>query len=147
MTLTRKRVASSLARNSKSAVVEEVFKDPVTQGYMIKKMGITMRNELKSMCSERVNSILSSQRSSHLHQFTWDKLLRELSLYAPVFLSILNSLTQTRRPRMNRDAVIGMCSAILLKFRLSKMSTVQKLISLILYAGHSGKQVQFGLLC
>ena len=125
----------------------ELFKDPVSRRYMTKKMGIVMRHELKSMCSERVNSILSSQCSSHLHQFTWDKLPKELSLNAPVFLSTLISLTQTWQPRMNRDAIIGMCSAILLKFRLSKMSTVQKLISLILYAGHSGKQVQFGLIC
>ena len=125
----------------------ELFKDPVSRRYMTKKMGIVMRHELKSMCSERVNSILSSQCSSHLHQFTWDKLLKELSLNAPVFLFTLISLTQTRQPCMNRDAIIGMCSAILLKFRLSKMSTVQKLISLILYAGHSGKQVQFGLIC
>ncbi len=123
----------------------ELFKDPVSRRYMIKKMGIVMRHELKSMCSERVNSILSSQCSSHLHQFTWDKLLQELSVNAPVFLSTLLSLTQTRQPRMNRDAIIGMCSAILLKFRFSKMSTIQKLISLILYAGHSGKQVQLGL--
>ena len=30
---------------------------------------------------------------------------------------------------------------ILLKFRFAKMSLVQKIVSLILYAGHAGKQV------
>ena len=125
----------------------EVFKDPVARGYKMKKMGIVMRTELQSMCSERANSILTSQSASDLLQFTWDKLLKELSLNAPTFLSILNALTQTRRPRANRDAIIGICSAILLKFRFSKMIIVQKLISIILYAGHSGKQVELGLLC
>ena len=51
------------------------------------------------------------------------------------------SNSHTRKPRTNRNAVIGMCSAILLKFRNSKMSMVQKMLSLILYAGNSGKQV------
>ena len=145
LTPTKKHVARSLVKNSKGALVAELFKDPVSRQYMMKKMAVVMRHELKSMCSERVNSILSSQCSSHLRQFTWDKLLQELLLNAPVFLSVLLSLTQTRQPRLNRAAIIGMCSALLLKLRFSKMSTVQKLISLILYAGHSGKQVQFGL--
>ena len=95
----------------------------------MKRMAHVMRDELKTMSSQLVNSILSSQCSAHLCQFKWDKLLQELSLNAPVYLSMLISLTQTRQPRLNRLAVIGMSSAILLKLHLSKMSAVQKLIS------------------
>ncbi len=67
--------------------------------------------------------------------------LGELKQYAPMLLSILSSCTTTRSPRDNRDAVIGFVSSILLKFQFGKMNTVQKLVSLILYAGHFGKQV------
>jgi len=34
-----------------------------------------------------------------------------------------------------------MCAALMLKHRFTEMSLVQKIISLVLYAGHSDKQV------
>ena len=60
---------------------------------------------------------------------------------APTLLALLEFCTYTRKPRVNRMAVLGMCVALLLKFSFHKMCLVQKIISLILYAGHSGKQV------
>ena len=93
------------------------------------------------MCSEHTSSVLSSQSVTDLWEFTWEKLLHELKVNAPILLSILRECTKTRRPRPNQNAVIGMCAVILLKHRFKKMSLVQRILSLILYAGHSGKQV------
>ena len=75
---------------------------------------------------------------------SWDKLLTEVSTYAPVFLSLLRAATYTRRSRDNQSAVIGICAAVLLKHRFHKMNLVQKLLSLILYSGHSSKKVFLG---
>lgn len=102
---------------------------------------IILQKELSSMCSEKVNSILSGQSPTELKEFTWSKLVNELLESSPVFLSLLQSCTRTRRRRPNQVAVIGMCAAILLKHRHSKISLVQRILSLILCAGHSGKQV------
>ena len=44
-----------------------------------------------------------------------------------------------QKPHMNREATIGICAAIL---RYLKMNLAQKIISLVLYCGHSAKQVQ-----
>ena len=52
---------------------------------------------------------------------------------------ILSSITKTKSERANQNAIIGMCATILLKHRYSKMSLVQKIISTILYAGHTSK--------
>ena len=41
--------------------------------------------------------------------------------------------------------VIGTCVAILLKHRNPKLSLLQKIISLVLYAGHASKQVHKSL--
>lgn len=100
-----------------------------------------LRKELTLMSSHKTKSILASQDIADIKAFTWSKVLNELSSNAPILLSILMSCTYRRRPRLNRNAVIGMCSAILLKFRYSKMSMVQRILSLILRAGSSGKQV------
>lgn len=100
-----------------------------------------VRNELISMCTESRSSILRSQSPAALRGFTWNALLQELAVTAPILLSILQKCTHTRRPRPNQAAVIGMCFSILLKHRFSKMCLMQKILTLILYGGHSGKQV------
>ena len=42
---------------------------------------------------------------------------------------------------------IGLCVAIMLKYRRPTMSLVQKLIAVILYSGHSSKKVYYYMCC
>lgn len=137
----RKRIGKAVARGSKKAMVEECFKDPVMKKYLVETVGRIVRSELIAMCSVKVSSILLEQSEDVYGDFIWDKIHAEMEVNTPVLLSIFQACTHTRRPRINRKAVIGMCAAILLKYRFFKMSLVQRIISLILYAGHSGKQV------
>ena len=90
-------------------------------------------------------SHLISQEKTYLSMFSWDKLLGELEENAPILLAILRECTQTKVPRPNQMSVIGMCAAIVLKYRYSKMSLVQKIISIILHGGHRGKLVSLNL--
>lgn len=143
LTPTRKRLGKAVARRSKKEIVDQSMKDPLVKRYMIEKMGQILRSEVTTMCSDRTCSILSNQSVDAMKIFTWDALLIELQSHAPLLYSLLTSCTHTRRPRPNRNAVIGVCAAILLKHRYERMSLVQKIISLILYAGHSGKQVSY----
>ena len=69
--------------------------------------------------------------------------MEELHANAPVLISILRAATKTRVCRSNTNAVVGTCTAILLKHRNPKMGLLQKIISLILYSGHASKQVSF----
>jgi len=80
--------------------------------------------------------MLQDHLASNLKSFTWDVLLLELYASAPLLMSVLLGCTCTKRPRKS-----GMCVVLLLKNCRNKMSLVQKLVSLILYIGHSGKQV------
>lgn len=122
-------------------MVNECFKDPAMKKYLVEKVGRIARSELAAMCSEEVSSCLLKQSEDVYSTFIWERIHAELEVNTPVLLSIFQSCTHTRKPRVNRKAVIGMCAAILLKNRFSKMSLVQRIVSLILYAGHSGKQV------
>ena len=72
--------------------------------------------------------------------------LQELHVHAHNLLHLLNSITSTKTDRDNQKAIIGMCASILLKHRYSKMSLVQKIVSVILYAGHTSKQVSMTLI-
>ena len=93
------------------------------------------------MCSDKVNSILASQSESDMKTSRWKNLMSELSENDPVFISLLQSCTWTRNSYINWDVIIGICTVMLLKYRYSKMSQVQRILSIIVYAGHSGKEV------
>ncbi len=93
------------------------------------------------MASNKVESVLRSQSKDDIKSFSWDVLHLELATNAPTLVSILSAATKTRVARPNTKAVISTCAAVLLNHRNPKMSLLQKIISLILYAGHSSKQV------
>ena len=82
------------------------------------------------LCSPAANSVLGSQSLSDLSDFTWERVVKELEMHAPVLLSILRDATVTRTDRPNREAITGMCAALLLKHRYFKMSLVQKILAL-----------------
>ena len=158
LTPSRKAMGKAVARRSKQSLIVQALKDPVTKVFIVKKIGILLKQELTQMCSDKAKSFLQYQSASVL-EFEWDTLIAELSIHAPVLLSLLSSCTMTRKPRQNSSAVIGMCCTLLLKFRYffircnlnnsdfychyrySKMCLIQKAVSLILYASNCGKQV------
>ena len=51
-------------------------------------------------------------------------------MYAPVLLSILKDATVIRTYKPNREGIISMCAALLLKHHYFKMSQVQKILAL-----------------
>ena len=123
------------------AITDHCFKDEVLKEHSVNKVAQLIHLEVKKMCSHNVNSILRQTSCEALGNFHWSNVIRELQQHAPTLMTILNACTKTRRYKKNRNGVIGMCAALLLKFRYNRMSLVQKLISTILYAGHNGKQV------
>ena len=142
MTPTRKTMVKAVARRSKLTIARECMKDQNTRNYVMKCISRTIQLEMKEMCSHEANSILKQQLPTNFKEFSWDTLLGEVQTYAPVLYSFMNACTKTKTPRSNRKATIGICIAMLLKYRYRNMCLVQKIVSLILYAGHSAKQVR-----
>lgn len=141
LTPRRKHIGKAIARKSHKTIAMEALKNVCTRKHIVMSPGKELAKEIKVMASDSANSILQSQNPDHLKQFSWDVLLHELSTYVPLLKSLLFSATKTRVARSNTDAVVGMCAAILINHRNSKMSLIQKINSLILYAGHTSKQV------
>lgn len=61
--------------------------------------------------------------------------------YVPVLVSLLEAFTHAKTLCINITVLMEMCAGLVLKHRFSEMSLVQKIISLVLYAGHSDNQV------
>jgi len=134
-------MGKSVARGSKKSLIRHCFNDPIARSHMLNKIGQVLRHEIKVMCSDNVNSILKSPNTDELKVFTWDKVLSELKLHAPVLTNILFSCTKTKAVRENQTGTVGFIASMLLRYKYNRMNLVQKIISLILYAGHCAKQV------
>ena len=133
-------------RESNSSKEQEVllcraWKTPSQKNYIPKMIGREVAKKVKDMVSDKVKSVLQSQNVDQLESFCWAILLQQFSEFAPILKRLLTYATKTRLPRSNTDAVIGFCAAILLNHRNPKMNLIQQINSIILYAGHSSKQV------
>ena len=146
LTPKRKKLGKAVARGFNHSIIRECFSNTTTKKELYWKLVQLLRREIKNMCSEKVNSLLLDKSSGALSEFSWEKLKNELSSNAPTLFCILQGCTMTKVPRSNRDATIGICAAILLRFHYPKMSLVQRIISIVLYTGHSAKQVINSLL-
>lgn len=111
--------------------------------YIVKKIGKFVRAELCKLCSDKHLSILRNNSAEALKEFDWDEITDEFLTYAPILMSILRASTETKKPRINTNAVIVMCMGLLLKHRFIKMCLIQRIVSIILYAGNADKQVMY----
>ena len=117
------------------------FENAALRKTVISKVGNILQSEVAALCTDRCNSVLRRHSKEELLNFKWQSVNQEMHDYSPTLLSLLHAATRTRRKRPNRDAVIAMCTAMICKLRRPEMSTVQKTLSLLLYAGHASKQV------
>lgn len=130
-------------RKNKWKCATESLKEPLIRDYIIKKLLTLVNKEIKCLCSSKVNSFL---RSSDVTGFSWDAVITQVKSHAPLFFAFMQACMHTMTPRKNHSAVLGMCTAILLKHRCRDMNLVQKVLSLVLYVGNARKQVLFIIL-
>jgi len=141
LTPRRKRIGKAIGRSCRRVIAQECIKDTITRQFLLEQLARLIRSELKALCSTKESNMLYQKTNEALNQFSWNQLMAELESNAPVLLYILKVCTSTKGQRINTNAVIGMCIAIITKHRHFKMSLVQRIISLILYSGHANKQV------
>ena len=145
LTPRRRRIGKAVGRGSRKAIARECIKDSITLKYALGFLGNAIKKEMKALASDSSNSVLKGQNIPSMSNFGWEKVLEELNVHAPILLQLLRSVTTTKSVRPNQNAIIGMCVSLLLKHCYSKMSMMQKIVSVILYAGHASKQVSLFL--
>lgn len=141
MTPNRRHISKAAARGHKQGVADQCFQDDQIFTIIVKKIERKVYEELKSLCSLKVNSILRDGSSKSVKNFKWESFLSEIQAHAPILYRIVLACTRTKHPRPNRNGLIGLCIALLAKYRCPHMNLFHKIISLVLYSGHSGKQV------
>lgn len=143
VTPTRRCICKPLIRKSyRSFAVHSLRGNKRTRAAIVKEVGRELRQEVAAICSDTFKSVMRQKSKAAIKKFhhTSVTLMRELETKAPTLLSLLKSCMKTRKPRSNTGTVIAMIVSVICKNRRPSACQFQRVISLILYAGHCSKQ-------
>ena len=140
LTPTHKRFGKLLVRGGKSSIAAQCLCDLDCRKHVVAGIGRVLRSELATMCSKGFGSILRSSSAENLKSFSWHQVVAEMQACTPTLLHLLQSCMRTKRGfyKYKQKTVIGFLVSIMCKYRCQLF---QKMLSLVLYAGHSSKQV------
>jgi len=149
LTPSRKKVGKLVARGSKIAIANQFLKDLQLRKHIATKIGKIIHDEIGVMCSNKFGSVL---RNQSVQTFSCEAVVTEMKACAPTLLSVLQVCTNGhKRPKCqtqktntsmpDSNTIISVCTAILCRHHRPSMSLLQRVVSLILYEGHSSKQV------
>ncbi len=137
LTPSRKALGKTLGRANRRSFAKHAVHDRRIRGFILANMSKVRKNEIRQLCSE---SVLLRSTKEDLCSFSWSHVCEELNRRAPCILSLLKSCIPESSP-FDKQAIACTCLAILVKARRQSACLVQKVVSLILYAGHTSKQV------
>ena len=103
-------------------------------------------NQIDRHCSELFRREPPSEHKMkdffHMSNFSWDKLISEMSDRCPVLLDALLAATGYSKDEINSVSPrIGLCYAILLQMRNHELSLLQRLNTVLMTNGNAKKQV------
>lgn len=135
-----KKIGKSLARGTKVGLLHRLLQSTGMKQHAADSLAQIVRREVQTLCSDTFASVFRERSQESMEHFSWDILLSELQIAAPISTRMLQACMTTKQAA-TATPVLVMFMAMLLKYRNSKMNMVQAMVSLILYAGHAGKKV------
>ena len=109
-----------------------------TQNETIASLTLVIRKEMKDICSLDQASILMDDVEA-LRHFSWESIWLELKIYVPTLVKVLVGILPDGK---EAHKIISLIVCMLLKNRFSKMSLLQRAISIMLYANGCSKKVK-----
>ena len=131
MTPRRRKLCRPLARSSHCSLARKCLQDHHVKKHITKIMGVSLRKEIAALCPNVAN----------FTEWRWEDVLDLMKQKAPTLLNLLQMCTKTKKHRHNQNAIVGVLVLTLCKHRRPSASILQRLVSLILYAGHASKIV------
>lgn len=93
-------------------------------------------NACTELCKRKTSSVLRGHHFDSLANFSWSKIIKEMSTCCGDLLEVLATVTKG-----NRGAVIGMAYGMLMQARNHEMSVCQRINTVLLMDGGAKKQV------
>lgn len=145
MTPSRKHIGRSLARRQGLSFATASWQNPLFRNRILGVVRRTITEEARGLCSTLNVCSLRSMNIDleSVAKFDWESLYAELSTRAPVLFSMLEAVLRRNavKDQPRSKAVLCTAASILLHHRNEKLSLIQIIVSVVLYAGHSSKRV------
>ena len=141
-------IVKCLARKEYHKLVSLLLSHPEMGKIVVDAVVRQMQLQCEALVSTKFNSILRRKGKDDPLQFNWELVLQEWEKQAPIFFSFLKSAACTPAVRSAQPIPtkaippVCMAGAILLKVRNQNMSVLQRIISMLLNAGHVSKKVR-----
>ena len=142
LTPSRKLIGKSLARRQGLSFAKATWQNERYREQMMRLIQSQISSEARHLCSTQNPCSLRRKTTESLMTMDWEELHDELSKIAPVLFSTMRAVLQTRALSQH-DQKVAVCVsvAVLLFHRNRKVSLLQRVTAMILYAGHSSKSV------
>ena len=136
----RRRICGPLIRSNFQSFATNVLKNVSAKKALLDALGRMLQKEVLSLCSTGSKSVLAEIPSKDLSGVV-QKIISEMQARAPTLLLLLGRAMKTRRPRPNTSMMMAFITSMMCKHRKASVCLLQRLVSLILFHGHSTKQV------
>ena len=141
ITPSRRRICKPLIRKNYRSFSSMCIQNAITRKTIVKAMSNILYREIRAICSDKFSSLWRDKSLESLIALDFDQIIEEMNSKTPTLLTLLKNCLKTKTPRSNGKIMLAMTAGIIFKHRRSSCSLLQHAISLVLYAGHSAKQV------
>lgn len=142
LTPSRKLIGKSLARRQGLSFAKAAWQSERYRQQIVSHIQRQISAEAKLLCSTSNACSLRGKTADSLTAIDWEELYNELSRRAPVLFSALGAVLRTRSISQPGQKIAVCISASVLLFRRNRnVSLIQRATAMILYAGHSSKNV------
>ena len=129
-------------KNSYNSFASKCMKGASIKNAMMTTIGRILQSEIAALCSDDFDSIMRLKTKGLVKDFNHISTInKELQTKTPTLLSLLQWCFQ-KKLSSNTDVLIATIVSIMCKHRRPSACILQRIISLILYSGHSSKQVR-----
>lgn len=132
-------------KKSYNSFASQCMKGGSVRKFMVTAIGRILRNEIAMLCCDNFDSIMRVKTKDSVKDFDLiiSTINKELQSKTPTLLSLLQwCFKKKKKSKFNIDVLIATIVSIMCKNRRPSACIIQKVISLILYSGHSSKQVR-----
>ena len=138
-----KQLARSVAGGKASSIARRGLGLPSVKDATVKLIGRMIQAEIKSLCAYRFSSVYKDTSGEALQKFSIALAFEEIQQHAPVLTTALMESCPSKKREDEKKVAVVMCASLLLKFRNPRMKTLAAIFSLVLQAGHAGRQVKY----
>lgn len=133
----RKQAVKRIVRRKYTAFASSVVQSEVTGTKILVEVARKVKREMKAFSSDATASVLRDTYEA-LKRFSWKTVHMEMKKHMPTLMSLLSLIVPLPE---EKEPLLCMLTAQLLKARHQRMSLVQRAVSLMLYGSGTRKQV------